>query len=169
MNNKEPLHLDNTGTGKVGSIRVTTGLSIKNKMLEILKDTRDHYAADPDNRRSITEDGECMYTWGKAHCAVGRYLKPEYQCEDWEDNNRSVNELMEGSDDGCNIDWCLRDEVHGLDADFWRNLQDFHDSYSCWITEEDWNKDEEPIGLSRVGKDNYRTIERKINMGDYDA
>ena len=141
----------------------------KELMKQILKDTRDHYAEDPDNRRSIDEDGNCMYTWGKSHCAIGRYLKPENQREDWYENGNSVNELMEGSDDGCNIDWCLRDDVKGLDADFWRNLQDFHDSHSCWITEEDYNKDEEPIGLSRIGKDNYRTIEKRINMGDYDA
>ena len=141
----------------------------KYKMKQILKDTRDHYAADPDNRRSIDEDGNCNYTWGKQHCAVGRYLKPEYQREDWIDNNMSVNELCEGSDEGWNIDWCLRDDVKGLDADFWRNLQDFHDSHSCWITEEDYNIDDEPIGLSRIGKENYRTIEKKINMGGYDA
>ena len=47
-------------------------------------------------------------------------------------------------------------------------LQDFHDSGSCWITEDDWNKDEEPIGLSLIGKEKYRTIENKINMGVYD-
>ena len=33
---------------------------------------------------------------------------------------------------------------------------------------DDFNMDDEPIGLSRIGKDNYRTIERKINMGGYD-
>ena len=141
----------------------------KDRMKQILKDTRDHYAEDPDNRRSIDEDGNCMYTWGKSHCAIGRYLKPENQREDWYENGNSVNELMEGSDDGCNIDWCLRDEVHGLDVSFWRNLQDFHDSKSAWITKDDYNKDDEPIGLSLVGKDDYRVIERKINIGDYDA
>ena len=142
----------------------------KDRMKQILKDTRDHYAADPANRRSIDEDGNCNYTWGKQHCAVGRYLKTEYQREDWVDNNMSVSELCQNADDGeWNIDWALRDEVHGLDPNFWKNLQDFHDSHSCWITEEDYNKDEEPIGLSRIGKDNYRVIERKINIGDYDA
>ena len=139
----------------------------KERMKQILKETTDYYAKDPDNRRSIDKDGNCNYTWGDAHCAVGRYLKPEYHREDWVENNMSVFELMENSEDGLSIDWCLRDDVQGLDANFWRNMQDFHDAHSCWITEEDYNKDEEPIGLSRIGKDNYRTIERKINMGDY--
>ena len=139
------------------------------QMKEMLKDTVDYYAEDPGNRRSIDKDGNCNYTWGNTHCAVGRYLKPEYQRENWIANNLSVNELMDGSDDGCNIDWCLRDDAKGLDVDFWIALQDFHDSHSCWITEDDYNKDEEPIGLSLVGKEKYRTIESKINMGNYDG
>ena len=140
----------------------------KQQMKDILKDTINYYSEDPDNRRSISEDGNCMYTWGDTHCAIGRYLKEEYQREDWIENENSVNELCEGSEDGLNIDWCLRDDVQGLDANFWKNLQDFHDSHSCWITEDDFNMDDEPIGLSRVGIDNYRVIEKKINMGDYD-
>ena len=136
-------------------------------MLKILKDTAEYYAEDPDNRRSVTDDGDCMYTWGNTHCAVGRYLKPENQKESWEENNSSVFELAQFSDD-YDIDQFLVKDVQGLDLGFWRNMQDFHDSHSCWITKDDYNKDEEPIGLSRIGKDNYRTIEKKINMGGYD-
>ena len=141
----------------------------KQQMKGILKDTIDYYSEDPDNRRSISADGDCMYTWGNNHCAIGRYMKPEYQREDWSSNNESVNELCEDSVDGWNIDWCLREDVQGLDADFWSSLQGFHDSQSCWVTEECCEHviDDESIGLSRIGKDNYRTIERKINMGDY--
>ena len=102
----------------------------KQQMQDILKETVEYYAKDPVNRRSICEGGDCMYTWGENHCAVGRYLKPEYQREDWENNNDSVNELCEDSSDGWNIDWCLRDEAQGLDADFWSALQGFHDSRS---------------------------------------
>ena len=141
----------------------------KERMKQILKETTDYYAKDPDNRRSIDKDGNCQYTWGKTHCAVGRYLKEEYQRENWLNNNESVNELCQDSPGGWDIDWVLRDEVQGLDANFWMQLQDFHDSGSCWITEDDWNKDEEPIGLSLIGKEKYRTIENKINMGVYDG
>ena len=148
---------------------ISSALTIKQKMKQILKDTSDYYAADPDNRRSIDEDGNCNYTWGDTHCAIGRYLKEEYQREDWIENGNSVSTLMESSDDGLNIDWCLRDDVQGIDVDFWRNLQDFHDSRHCWITKNDYNKDDEPIGLSRIGKDNYTVIAKKINMGDYDG
>ena len=138
------------------------------QMKQILKDTIDYYAKDPDNRRGIDEDGNCHYTWGDTHCAIGRYVKEEYQREDWLENDMSVNELCEGSNDGWNIDWCLREDVQGLDANFWKNLQDFHDSRSCWITEDCYNIDDEPIGLSRIGKNNYRIIESKINVGGYE-
>ena len=148
---------------------ISSALTTKQKMLKILKDTAEYYAEDPDNRRSIDKDGNCNYTWGDTHCAIGRYLKPEYQRENWIENNMSVNELCQNTDDGeWNIDWCLRDDVHGLNADFWKNLQDFHDSHSCWITKEDYNKDNEPIGLSLIGKNNYRVIEKVINRDGYD-
>ena len=45
------------------------------QMQDILKETVDYYREDPANRRCLTDDGECMYTWGDNHCAVGRYLK----------------------------------------------------------------------------------------------
>ena len=136
------------------------------QMLEILKDTRDYYAADPDNRRSISEDGECMYTWGDNHCAVGRYLKEEYQTENWENNDESVNELCSESPEDCNIDWALRDEVHGLDADFWRDLQDFHDSRHNWITTKPSERED---GLSDAGKGHYVGMQDRIVEGKYEG
>ena len=146
-------------------------MSKQQQMKDILKDTIEYYAEDPDNRRSVDENGNCKYTLhtdtGRdRHCAIGKYLKKEYQREDWVENDMSINELCDQSDD-YNIDWCLRKDVQGLDTNFWKNLQDFHDSHSCWITEDDYNIDDEPLGLSRIGKDNYRTIEKKINMGGY--
>ena len=135
------------------------------QMLEILKDTRDYYAADPDNNRSISEDGSCMYTWGNTHCAVGRYLKEEYQTENWENNDESVNELCSDSPEDWNIDWALRDEVHGLDADFWKDLQDFHDSRHNWIIT---RLSEREIGLSDTGKGHYVGMQDKIAEGKYD-
>ena len=139
------------------------------QMLKILKDTRDYYAEDPDGRRSIDDDGSCNYTWGENHCAVGRYLKPEYQREDWCCNNDSVNELCESSDDGWNIDWCLRDEVKGLDADFWTRLQDMHDTGGFW---EEWNRDVDGLreyGLTDRGKEAYVSTQDRIARGDYDG
>ena len=141
----------------------------QNQMLEILKDTRDYYAADPDNRRSITKDGECQYTWGNTHCAVGRYLREEYQVENWENNGESVNQLCEDSPEGWDIDWALREEVYGLDADFWMALQDFHDCRHNWITLKDSDYVDGLQGISIDGKSNYYSIKRKITEGRYDG
>ena len=128
----------------------------KNKMIKVLKETRDWYAEDPDNRRSVDMDGQCMYTWGDSHCAVGRYLKKEYQTESFNCNNDSVNELCEDSPNGWNIDWALCEEVRGLDPDFWSGLQDFHDSNSYWITEKSVNLQNLPKGISPDGTTRYQ-------------
>ena len=142
----------------------------RQQMKDILKDTAEYYAEDPDKRRSIDKDGNCNYTWGSNHCAIGRYLKPEYQKENWIENNMSVNELCRGADDvEYNIDWCLREDVCGIDADFWSKLQDFHDLAGNWICKDDFNLDDEPIGLSDRGRNNYRVLVSKIDKGDYDV
>ena len=140
----------------------------RQQMQDILKDTVEYYDKDSANRRSIDKDGNCNYTWGENHCAVGRYLKPEYQREDWESNNDSVNELCEDSSDGWNIDWCLRDEVKGLDANFWSTLQNMHDNVGYW---EEWDRDTDGLrkyGLTDRGKEEYVTIQDKIAEGVYD-
>ena len=65
------------------------------QMQDILKDTIDYYEKDPSKRRCLTDDGDCMYTWGNKHCAVGRFLRKEYQDETWDGNNKSANELAQ--------------------------------------------------------------------------
>ena len=136
------------------------------QMQDLLKDTVGYYSKDPANRRSVDKDGNCMYTWGNQHCAVGRYLKPEYQVENWINNNESVNQLCEDSPKGWDIDWCLRDDVQGLDPDFWRNLQDFHDSRHNWVITK---PSEREVGISDEGKCEYATIQNKIAEGRYDG
>ena len=139
------------------------------QMQDILKDTIDYYAKDPAKRRCLTDDGDCMYTWGNNHCAVGRYLRKEYQDEAWDSNNESVNELSTLSDDGdFNIDWCLVESVHGLDVNFWRNLQNIHDIVSNW---EEWSKNKDGVrkyGLTDIGKAEYVKFQDKIAEGVYD-
>ena len=144
-------------------------MNIKDKMFKILKDTRDWYAEDPKGRRSLDKDGNCLFTWGKNHCAVGRYMQETFQQEDWVQNNESVNELCNDSPGiGYNIDWCLREEVQGLDADFWTHIQEFHDTRHYWNTEtESWDNETDK-GLSFHGKDKYNDILSRITDGKYD-
>ena len=143
------------------------------QMQDILRDTVDYYGKDPANRRCVTDDGDCMYTWGKNHCAVGRFLKEEYQDETWESNNDSVNELCENDPtEGAgswNLDWCLVDEAQGLDTNFWMGLQDIHDSVSYW---EEWSRDVDGLrkyGLTDRGKEAYVRLQDKIADGRYDG
>ena len=144
-------------------------MNIKDKMFKILKDTRDWYAEDPKGRRSLDKDGNCLFTWGKNHCAVGRYMQETFQQEDWVQNNESVNELCNDSPGiGYNIDWCLREEVQGLDPDFWTHLQEFHDTRHYWNTKtENWDNQTDK-GLSFHGKDRYNDILSRITDGKYD-
>ena len=137
----------------------------KQKMQDILRDTVNYYREDPVNRRCVDDDGNCMYTWGDNHCAVGRYLKPEYQRENWPDNNMSAYELAEYSDD-YSIDEFLVDKAHGLDVQFWRDLQDIHDTVGYW---EEWNKDIDGLRehkLTDRGKEIYVAMQDKISRGE---
>ena len=142
----------------------------KQQMQELLKETVDYYREDPVNRRSITDDGDCMYTWGKKHGAVGRYLRKEYQDETWDYNNLSVNELSTNTDDGeWSIDWCLIDKAQGLDANFWGDLQDMHDTVGYW---EQWHEHKDGVRdykLTDLGKERYVTLQDRIAEGKYDG
>ena len=137
----------------------------KQRMQDILKDTVDYYREDPLNRRSVDEDGNCMYTWGDKHCAVGRYLKPEYQKENWPDNGMSAYELAEYSDD-YSIDQFLVDKAHGLDVQFWRDLQDIHDIVGYWEEYDEHEDGRRKYGLTDRGKEIYITMQDKISEGE---
>ena len=141
----------------------------KEQMQELLKDTVDFYREDPANRRSVTDDGDCMYTWGKNHCAVGRFLKTEYQDETWESNNKSVEQLADKADGSdYSIDQFLVEKAHGFDADFWIDLQAIHDTVTYW---EEWNlhvDGKRKYGLTDRGKEAYVQFQDKIADGRYD-
>jgi len=138
------------------------------QMQDILKETVEYYREDPAGRRCVTDDGECMYTWGNNHCAIGRYLREEYKTETWDCNNESVNELCEHNPDAFSVDWVLRDGVHGIDPDFWASLQDIHDTTSYW---EEWNRNVDGVrkyGFTDRGKEAYVELQDKIAEGRYD-
>ena len=144
-------------------------MSKQQQMQDILKETVDYYSEDPVNRRSLTEDGDCMYTWGNKHCAVVRFLREEYQDETWDSNNESVNELCQNTDDGeWNIDWCLVDKAQGLDANFWTRLQMMHDIVGYWEEFHEHEDGRRKYGLTDRGKEEYAHFQDKIAEGVYD-
>ena len=134
----------------------------KQQMQDILKDTVDYYREDPGELRAVDESGDCLYTTEDGrHCAVGRYMREEFLDTEFRENNGvGVNGMS------SNIDYYLRHDVRGLDADFWKDLQDMHDTISYWL---EWSQNtRDVIGLTDRGKEQYVYLQDKITKGVYD-
>ena len=128
----------------------------KQQMQDILKDTVDYYREDPGERRAVDENGDCLYTTEDGrHCAIGRYMREEFLDTEFKENNGvGVHGLS------SNIDYYLRHDVRGLDADFWRDLQDMHDKTGYW--NEGCHK------FTDRGKEQYVYLQDRIAKGTYD-
>ena len=123
------------------------------QMKSILEDTIEHYGADPCGTRAA-ETGDCVYTDSKGrHCAVGRYLRQEFQTTGFYANSGvSIHSLA------ANLDTYLESNVLGLSEDFWQALQELHDS------DANWNYDS---GLSEHGENMYNSVKNCIDKGEY--
>ena len=123
------------------------------QMQDILEDTIEYYSDDPCETRAAY-DGECVYTDSDGrHCAVGRYMRPEFQTTGFYANSgQSVHSLA------ADVDSYLVDNVLGLPVDFWQSLQELHDNDS------NWNYD---TGLSVHGKHMYNSLKNNIDAGGY--
>ena len=124
------------------------------RMQDILEDTIEYYSDDPSETRAAY-DGDCVYTDADGrHCAVGRYMKKEFQTRGFYANSgQSVTSLA------ADVDSYLVSNVLGLSEHFWQSLQELHDN------DGNWNYD---TGLSEHGKNMYNTIKNNINAGGYD-
>ena len=123
------------------------------RMKDILKDTIEYYSESP---RAMDSSGSCQYTDDNGnHCAVGRYMRPEFQTVDFYANNGvSVGSLA------ADVDTYLDSKVIGLTEKFWCALQDVHDSCNNW--------GEYDEGLTERGKHMYNTVKKNIDAGGYD-
>ena len=132
------------------------------KMQEILKDTVDYYRENPEGRRAVDKNGDCEYTTDDGrHCAIGRYMRAEFLDTEWKENHGvGVYGLS------SNVDYYLKHDVRGLDIDFWRDLQDLHDSVGNWYRGKLFT---EPANdLSDVGKERYVYMQDRIARGEYE-
>ena len=122
------------------------------RMQDILEDTIEYYSDSP---RAMDSSGSCQYTDDDGnHCAVGRYMRPEFQTVDFYANNGvSVGSLS------ADVDTYLDSKVIGLTEKFWCALQDIHDSCNNW--------GEYDEGLTAVGKVRRDSMKDKINAGEY--
>ena len=134
------------------------------QMQDILKDTVDYYREDPRGRRAVDKNGDCQYTTEDGrHCAIGRYMRPEFLDFEWKENHGiGINGLS------SYVDYYLKHEVRGLDMDFWRDLQDIHDTVGNWYR---GALKDVPVngGLSDDGKTRYVGMQDKIARGEYDG
>ena len=123
------------------------------RMQDILEDTIEYYSDDPTDRRAAL-DGDCVYTDADGrHCAIGRYMKPEFQTTEFYANSGiSVNSMS------ARIDVYLVSKVLGLSENFWQALQELHDNDSNWG---------EDTGLSAHGKYMYNSLKNNIDAGGY--
>ena len=123
------------------------------RMQDILKDTIEYYSDFP---RAMDKSGSCQYTDEDGnHCAVGRYMRPEFQTTEFYANNGvSVGSLA------ADVDTYLDSKVIGLVEKFWGDLQDIHDSDNNW--------GEYDEGLTECGKTRCGSIRDRIEAGGYD-
>ena len=127
----------------------------RDRMQDILEDTIEHYSDAPSERRAMDSNGSCQYTDADGnHCAVGRYMREEFQTTEFYGNNgTSVSSLA------ADVDTYLKSNVLGLPHQFWSALQDIHDGDGNWCDD---------TGLSGHGKNMYNTIKNNIEAGGYD-
>lgn len=98
---------------------------------QIILDTLNYYAKDPEGRRATNNLTACYYTTEDGrHCAFGRWMKDKYR-EDSTGRNRTIDALLNFLDVD-NVDDILVKEVQGHSEDFWINLQRLHDTDSFW-------------------------------------
>ena len=123
--------------------------SDKVRMQDILEDTIEYYSESP---RAQDSSGSCQYTdcYGN-HCAVGRYMRPEFQTVNFYANDGvSVGSLA------ADIDTYLDSKVIGLPEQFWSALQEIHDSDQNWYD-----------GLTECGRTRRDSMKKKIEAGEY--
>ena len=127
-------------------------MSKQQQMKDILEDTIEYYSDSP---RAMDFSGSCQYTDADGnHCAVGRYMKKEFQTTEFYANNGvSVGSLA------ADVDTYLDSKVVGLTEKFWSALQDIHDSDNNW--------GEYDEGLTEFGKIRYNSVKTKIDAGGY--
>ena len=120
------------------------------RMQDILEDTIEYYSDSP---RAMDSSGSCQYTDTDGnHCAIGRYMREEFQTTEFYANNgTSVNSLT------ADIDTYLVSKVIGLTENFWTALQDIHDSDNNWYD-----------GLTECGETRCGSMRKKIEAGGYD-
>ena len=124
------------------------------RMQDILEDTIEYYSDAPYETRAQDSSGSCQYTdAGGNHCAVGRYMRPEFQTTGfYAKDGVSVGSLA------ADLDTYLESKALGLTEKFWSALQELHDSDNNWSYD----------GLTECGRTRFSHVKKRIEAGGYD-
>ena len=110
---------------------------------EIIEETLEYYSK---NNRGLNEHQDCVYLAENGDmCAVGRCLIDPTKIEDG-----SIGMLFDNS---LELDKLLKEPYRGYSLDFWKDLQDFHDSPNYW----------EGNNLTLKGKQQYQELFSKYD------
>lgn len=136
----------------------------KERLLEILEETKDFYLEDPERIAYVGGEG-CVYlTDDGRKCAVGRMLTPEglkFAIEEKAGGVYSLFRLVKEHQEttGQNFE-CFKPEYQGLSKDFLCKLQEFHD-YHLTNLESKHPK----AKLKASGENFYNILKQKIQNG----
>lgn len=108
--------------------------------VEIIRETYNYYAEDPNGRRAIDCDGRCLYlTFDGRRCAVGRVLNSEIPKNEIIRIPACIgikglldNDMRDKYILGFPGQLIFDKEYREHDADFWADLQLLHDRDECW-------------------------------------
>lgn len=115
--------------------------------LEIIDETAIHFSSHPFATRSVSLSGECRYLTDDGRmCSVGRCMQSPTT-----DLSGSPYSLWRDSDKESLIEFesQLKPEYRGHNAEFWTDLQEFHDGSEYWTVD----------GLSELGKDRLEELQ----------
>lgn len=126
---------------------------------EILLETRKYYQT---HARGVKPEGGCYYFINDNMCAIGRCLK---DAKDFEDNiatkcdDQDIETLSTDIED-FKIDDYLKNDYHGHEIEFWKELQHWHDYMPNWNNLKPGDLVNE---LNSTGHENFNKLMKKWN------
>lgn len=100
--------------------------------IDVLNDTIKHYRTD-DNKKCENHEGKCVYSSSDHdnNCALGRYMTDEAKDILRDNVSATAHSLKEEG----KLEQYLKPEYRGFKVDFWKMLQNLHDSEKMWDIE----------------------------------
>ena len=115
---------------------------MKKKMTacEIIQETYNYYAKDPERRSVIRNTGNCLYNYEGKHCAIGRCLSLKWRKQDimFRGNTSNISDMVLKNDyaeigrEDLTLNDMLMPRYRGHIDDLWEDIQNLHDNCRYW-------------------------------------